>query len=835
MAVRFEIEAEGLSGIPYRIRIFDNQFSGSVTELTADIQFIRFEGGEDDDIGLHPAKPLTARIFVRDDADLSALFDRQDTEVPVEVWDLGVSQLVLDGYMVTDFFSDAPFINAPLVEIRVYDGLPLLRDNRLDDTTLTNNERFTYTDAFAEILNTHHNLDIELGVELWPESNGVLTANDCPLEYTTVHRDNFYEDREAQDKYMNLYDVLLQLLISQGCTIRQHITSQSLVWHIRQREAIDTSGTPSIQVWTVDSNGTVTGPDDNILVVDMSNQEFDRKHTRSFLRRRQSVVMTHDHVGYKDLIPDGDWEGILLRDIIGVDLANEEFEVNGDYTTVMEVGDTVVVTGQGTDAGTYTVTSLTLDGGTGHTFIGVDGDLTEATTNGYITDSYWSVTNPTSHNDWEAEAVRHFTVTGSDGTLRSPTDDSRQTLQIVHQGDSTIPAGGRVEDYLVEQSLEQQDIPKGSYGRLRASWAIYRSDPGGGIRFSGPIIRMSTPDGYYLQNQEVTTQNVATPGEGEVWVDPIPVPIPAGAVLYVGYSNEDFIQSTVRLTEAADAGDTVLVGDIASRIESGKTITFLGFENSAGYVELDKFLIELAAWQTSDFYFSPIAADGTHVDGINDVKVGGTFVNLPAGSGPFHMWVDDLLYYLERDGQILDQTVVTGSVSEFGEDDSITGRVFSGPTPESVSTVRGITPAGREFDALSWGTDPAATEQLTLQEILAQRRLRYMRENLKRFDLDFYRRGLPNQIINMGDVIEFGTGEYYTIQSMRFSPQSGVMRLRLLRLNDYDDTGTITLETVASVEETGGGTTIVSSAGRGTATEAIVGGRYAPYIMADYA
>lgn len=812
MAVRFEIEAEGLSGIPYRIRIFDNQFSGSVTELTADIQFIRFEGGEDDDIGLHPAKPLTARIFVRDDADLSALFDRQDTEVPVEVWDLGVSQLVLDGYMVTDFFSDAPFINAPLVEIRVYDGLPLLRDNRLDDTTLTNNERFTYTDAFAEILNTNHNLDIELGVELWPESNGVLTANDCPLEYTTVHRDNFYEDREAQDKYMNLYDVLLQLLISQGCTIRQHITSQSLVWHIRQREAIDTSGTPSIQVWTVDSNGTVTGPDDNILVVDMSNQEFDRKHTRSFLRRRQSVVMTHDHVGYKDLIPDGDWEGILLRDITGVDLANDEFIVEKDWTGSVSVGDTVVVTDQGSDSGSYEVTSVTYIGsGTNETHIGVNGDLTVATTSGYITNSHWDVTNPTTSNDWEGQVVKHFTLTGDDGTQKPASNNNARTLEI-QQFTNEQP---EVDDFVVEQTLNAFEIPEGAYGRIRISWNAATAEPNGFPNTCTPIWHIETTGGYFLQNQEVAVQDTATEGRGQVVTDPLPVPLPSGSVLYAGDTSTDQPDTTFRVTEAAEKGATELIGEVRSRIPSGKILRFVGFSPSSGYVNMHPFTPEDDTWLTADLYFSPIASDGTHVDAANTVRVGATFGFLDSNENYNHAFIDDILYYLERDGQILDQTVVTGTVPEFGETDSITGRVFSGPKVGSISSVRGLDPSGNIFDAAVWGTDPAATEQLTLQEILVQRRLRYMRENLKRFDLDFYRRGLSSQIINMGDVIEFGTGEYYTIQSMRFNPQSGVMRLRLLRLNDYDDTGTITLETVASVEEAGGGTTVISSAGAG--------------------
>jgi len=136
MAQRYEIKAQGLSGVRYRIEIYDATYGGStVTTLDGDQQFVRFGGGQRERVGVKPLWGKDARINVITNEDLSPLFDLRDRDGEVRIYDDGSGQLVWKGYLLPDFFTDEPLTDLPGVGLRASDGLPTLEANTVNDLT----------------------------------------------------------------------------------------------------------------------------------------------------------------------------------------------------------------------------------------------------------------------------------------------------------------------------------------------------------------------------------------------------------------------------------------------------------------------------------------------------------------------------------------------------------------------------------------------------------------------------------------------------------------------------------------------------------------------------
>jgi len=191
MAQQYEITAEGLSAIPYRIEIYNDNYGGTtVTTLDADQQFIRFEGGQRKRVGVQPIWGKEVRINVRTNKDLSPLFGLQDRDAEVRVYRTDTSTLVWKGFILTDFFQDEPLTDLPGVELRAVDGLTTLEGDSFDalsgvsDSDIGDDSAFiSYTDLFTGILSTLYDspLDVETAVEWYPDAGGQLYSNDNPL------------------------------------------------------------------------------------------------------------------------------------------------------------------------------------------------------------------------------------------------------------------------------------------------------------------------------------------------------------------------------------------------------------------------------------------------------------------------------------------------------------------------------------------------------------------------------------------------------------------------------------------------------------------------------
>lgn len=99
----------------------------------------------------------------------------------------------------------------------------------------------------------------------------------------------------------------------------------------------------------------------------------------------------------QDAVDNGDFDlatidnRFLTPSIQSVDTGADELVVNGDYTERAESGNTIVIDGSTGNDGKYNIDSLSYDSGANETTIGVVGDLTDGTADGFVSDGIKTV------------------------------------------------------------------------------------------------------------------------------------------------------------------------------------------------------------------------------------------------------------------------------------------------------------------------------------------------------------------------------------------------------------------------------------------------------------
>jgi hypothetical protein len=324
MSKRFEIPGKGQGNVPYRVDIYDAQWSGGVTTLDGDgeSQYILVDRGDRGQNGMHPIYPSELRVFVRDRTSLQPLFKRTDREVRMEVVRTDTGHHKMRGYMLTDFFEDAPWLpGPPAVEIRGADGLTTLKQYSFGDF-YGSDSYAAFTKAIVRLLTnlypSPNNLDVEFGVEWYPDYQGFEASNN-PLHSMGVNPENFLQKRDREDsEYLNAFEALKELLSVYNLTLRQvQPEGEELHWHIRHRSALDETSDPAgLKVFRYDPDGVTKEGYPKIRNVerDLTGEHFDVQHRRGPDRRWQSVTVTHDHMPIGNLVDGGDFEGYSLSD-----------------------------------------------------------------------------------------------------------------------------------------------------------------------------------------------------------------------------------------------------------------------------------------------------------------------------------------------------------------------------------------------------------------------------------------------------------------------------------------------------------------------------------------
>jgi hypothetical protein len=764
MAQQYEIGATGLNGAPYRIEIWNQQYTGStVTDLLADGQMIRFEGGQRERVGLQPIWGKEVRINVRTNEDLSPLFGLEDRDAEVRVYRTDTSSLVWKGFILTDFFQDEPRTALPGVELRAVDGLTTLEGDSFDalsgvsDSDIGEDGSFiSYTDLFTGVLSTLYDspLDVEFAVEWYPDAGGQLSSSDNPLRYSGARPDVYYDSEDGE--WFNQQSALEDALKSQGLEIRQSVIDGELTWLVAQPTALSAS---SVKTWRYAPGGTedASSPFTRDLSLDLSSADTNRP-TREFERRSESVSVTHDHTPIENLVGDDGYEEI----------------------------------GKGNASG-------------------------------------WQIDNAaTSYID--ASILNHDNADASSVGEPDPTPSSLQ------QDTYVLEVRGSSQNNAVEYPISQDlgDIsgipPETALKFSHQLWhEPFEQQPSNGDQ---PHLYAELEiGGFYLKEFEAGVRQSVKGGSGTLPVQSLDRAIPNGTKLPL-YNRTDsppdqIPRAFITLSERADKGDTVLVGDISRDVDSKWSVAYLGFTSTAYDFALWRWTKNPNSWGRVEARAFAKDPNGQPLSGNATLRIGGAALYGETNAGSVvdrPAFVDDVTVQLTQEGNELTATTKEGSVSENGQSRDLSVLLSSGPTNKNPRRVKGLAPGGSSYQAVDWGIGTGGGS-LSLAGLQARERLRYLREHLERQQLTVYARD-KSPVVTGEEIVQFD-GKTWRIAEFSSDPAGGEIGLTLIQHADAGTTD-LSIATVRDAEDGGtagggGGTTSAVGGGGGVSTSAIDG------------
>jgi hypothetical protein len=721
---QFQIEAFGLNDIPYGIEIHNDNFEGTtITQLDGDQQFIRFEGGQRERVGIEPIWGKEARINVRTNEDLSPLFGLRDRDAEVRVFRTDSGKRVWTGYIVTDFFQDEPLTDLPGVELRAVDGLTTLENDSFDELSGVSDDDIgddgsfiSYTDLFTGILSTLYEnpLDVEFAVEWYPDAGGDLGPDDNPLEFTGPRPDIYFDSDEGA--WRNQKFVLEDALKSQGLEIRQAVISKKLTWLVAQPTALSGG---LVKTWRYAPDGTedASSPSSRILSLDLNGADTSRP-IREFERRTKSVAVKHDHAPIGNLVEEGG------------------FEKDGQNWEIL---------------------------------------ATEENPAGF---------------DIIGEVVSHSV---SDSTP-PPVQQNLKLLGLIGIGEEENFPQDDLQ-FVVRQVVGQiSGIQPDSQGRLAQSFVTF--DGGGGL-----FIRFSVGNNYLKSFNTVIRQD-ALPGEG---VLPIALddtelqrPIPKGSTLPIVGDSSDLLirqKGVISLSEAAEPGDDKLIGNLSSGVSKGNEVLYPGFVSEETTFPIRDYARNPRKFPTIELLFAFQDENGLPISGEITYEIGGRGLvgerTTPLGEPPEYfgipVFIDDISFALERDGNKIEETTRTATLNDGGK--AVAGQtrkietlLSSGPTAENAHRVKGLAPGDSGFDPTDYGIGVGGGD-LSLAGLHARERLRYLRQHLQRLQLTvFARNKFPT--ITGEEIVQFN-GKTWRIAEFSSDPYFGEIQLTLIQHEDF--------------------------------------------------
>lgn len=743
MALRYQIEAAGLSGEPHRIEIYDSQFTGDVTQVQANAQFLRLEGGTEKHVGLDPIWGKEARFNVLTDKDLSPLFGLRDRQAEVRIFNTAQSAEVFRGYLLSDFYSDRPFEALPGIELRASDGLTLLENEPVNTVLGVDNDTdsYAYSNGIATILGSLYSsgLRTSIAANWYPSGPSSLTNSENPLEFTGFIPKNYREERDRGDQgdWFNAKDVLEDLCKIHGLVIKQAVVEGQLQWTAWQWPEL----TDPLTTWRYAANGTPLAADgspqsssvpaDPVDVpIGVSVTEDFSSPRREFERRTQTFSIAHDHADIKNLVEESGFESFF-------------------------------------DGTTFSSSSWDYD----------------------------------SSLDVNAEVVSH----NQPGNTPDATQDNQVLLRLFGEGTQSVyPQDTWL--FPVSQTVETINSPQqGATGRLKQTFeGNERTVSTPQTEDSGIAIRFSVGN-YYLKNAFSYVAQDVQKGKGDLFIEqPLSRPIPEGARLRYGVPDTTpsdpadikraDIQGYITLTSSASAGDTRLTGEITDDAEKGTALALsypILTEDTTStppifYVQ--DLVRSPRQYPVLEVLFAFVDENGAPLEGQIEYEIGGLELTTrredtttPDPDDYIYesdgVYIDDVEFSIQRDGQPITKTTRVASVQEFGQDREVTVRTASGPTDQNLSRIKGLTPSGTSFRAVEWGRG-ATAGTMSLAGLSAQEQLDYLQGHRERLSLTAYTRQAPLEI--RGPELVTFDGSTYRVASYSERPSDGSIEMTLI-------------------------------------------------------
>jgi hypothetical protein len=334
--------------------------------------------------------------------------------------------------------------------------------------------------------------------------------------------------------------------------------------------------------------------------------------------------------------------------------------------------------------------------------------------------------------------------------------------------------------------------------------------------------------GFYLKEFEAGVRQSVKGGSGTLPVQSLDRAIPNGTKLPL-YNRTDsppdqIPRAFITLSERADKGDTVLVGDISRDVDSKWSVAYLGFTSTAYDFALWRWTKNPNSWGRVEARAFAKDPNGQPLSGNATLRIGGAALYGETNAGSVvdrPAFVDDVTVQLTQEGNELTATTKEGSVSENGQSRDLSVLLSSGPTSLNARRIKGVGPSS-DYEPTNWGIG-AGGGSLSLAGLQARERLRYLREHLERQQLTVYARD-KSPVVTGEEIVQFD-GKTWRVAEFSSDPASGEIGLTLIQ---HADAGTTDLS-IATVRDTedggtsGGGGTAPAVGGGGTVSQVLDG------------
>jgi hypothetical protein len=321
--------------VEYRVKIFDERFSGSSTRLIDTENFVTVNLGESDGEGRSGFKPREIEVSLATDEDLSVLTDAAEDDIRVELDRQDTGQTVYKGYIAPNQYSDRPLFERDVDVVRLTgsEGLNLLEKDDVSSLSISDFLSVPVFEAVTEILSTLYPspLGLQFGVH-WYAADKDFNQASFPLKERTSP-DALRQSRPDGD-FRSLGQALKDILAPFGLTIQQTVrphdpstsdpsnSSDELIWWISQWGAYSNDG--DIDVWEVPPDASTTTKRSENVLVDLGvigqDSTIQPDHERTFERQRSDVTVTYNHPRVENFIIEPGLEGVRW-DLIGGNVA----------------------------------------------------------------------------------------------------------------------------------------------------------------------------------------------------------------------------------------------------------------------------------------------------------------------------------------------------------------------------------------------------------------------------------------------------------------------------------------------------------------------------------
>jgi len=367
----------------------------------------------------------------------------------------------------------------------------------------------------------------------------------------------------------------------------------------------------------------------------------------------------------------------------------------------------------------------------------------------------WGVFNP----DVNASVLDHSTFSQTP----SPTASNQKVGYMAYDSG---PNNADQDDYGFVQAPIFHVRPKKRAG-LRFEWSGYQHKE---IR---PLLQLSNGDVTFAADS-VQTRAATLPGSVKLPVDPLKAPIGKGVKVPIRDAKQHV--TFITLSQRAETGDEQLVGETSAEVPQGASVwQVVPTTNADERIEVDLFVPEgeRETWGSHRIYIPYQDTNGDRLSN-NTLTLNLGVYRITSGFGFIRWLFDDVTIQPVENGEALDETVSSASVTEIGRTDELEQEIGSGPSRNTVTRIE---------NGFRWGIGPNPTPNFPLTELRARQRERYFRQQNDRFTVNLLVESQSPQLVGH-ETVKLN-GDIHRVMAVESTPSDSRVQVTLLQHKDY--------------------------------------------------